>query len=78
MSTIVTTAKKISNAWFSETNGRIARRAIAKRSRNSCPHPPSIAKGDMDRPSRLRPAHHHAADVPQPVAKAVATDGKNT
>jgi hypothetical protein len=77
MNTTVITARKILSAWFSETNVRIALRATAKKSKNSCQHLPFSARGGMDKPSRQLPAHHHVPDVPQPVAKAVATDGKN-
>jgi hypothetical protein len=77
MSTIVITAKKILNAWFSETNIRIARPATAIRSKNSCQPLPFSARGGMGKPSRLQPARRHAADVPQPVAKAAAIDEKN-
>ena len=78
MSTVVITAKKISNAWFSETNGRIVRRATVKRSKSSYQHPPFSAREGMDKPSRLLLVHHHVPDVPPPAAKAVATDGRNT
>jgi hypothetical protein len=77
MSTIVITARKILNAWFSGTNVRIVRPATAKRSKSSCQPLPFSAKGGMGKPSRLQPERHHAADVPQPVVKAAAINEKN-
>ncbi len=77
MSTIVITAKKILNAWFSEKNARVARSAKAKRLKSSCQPLPFTAREGMDKPSRLPPARRHVPDVPQPVAKVAAIDEKN-
>jgi hypothetical protein len=77
MNTTAITAKKILNAWFSEKNARGARRAKAKRLKNSCLPPPFTARAGMEKPSRLPPVRRLVPVVPQPVAKAAATDEQN-
>ena len=77
MSTIVITVKKILNAWFSKMNVRVARRAAAKRLKSSCQPLPFTAKEGMGKPLRRPPVRHLVPVVPQPVAKAAATDEQN-
>ena len=77
MSTIAITAKKILNAWFSEKNARVARPAKAKRLKNSCLPLPFTARAGMGKPSRLPQVRRLVPVVPQPVAKAAATDEQN-
>ncbi len=77
MSIIAITAKKILNAWFSEKNARFARPAKTKRLKSSCLPPPFTARAGMGKLSRLPPVRHLVPVVPQPVAKAAATDEQN-
>lgn len=77
MSTIAITAKKILNAWFSEKNARVARRAKAKKLKSSCQPLPFTARGGMGKPLRLPLVRHLVPVVLQPVAKAAATDEQN-